>query len=446
MNHLRSFASVLRRRLRELKSFIADAHKAGQVSFQAALLEWLRRFLFYVIISLVIGLLVGAVIAFFGIVLERLNDLRDAHPYYFIPLLGPAGIGIMAVYIKFSGPARRGMHMLFDVGSGEQETIPLRTVPLTIFSTWTTHLFGGSAGCEGVAVQIGAAISMQFGRLVRTSLDRHVLLVCGMAAGISALFGTPLAGAFFAMEILVVGTLYYEALVPAMVGAYVSASVAGSLGLEGMHFAIGYVPAMNLRFMAGTVACGLAFGVVGWAFSWLLNHLRVYFAILIHNPMLRIAIIGSLLAVAFLLLDQGRYSGLSTALEEATWTGETQILPWDWFFKLMLTTISLSCGFQGGAMKPLFCIGATLGAVIAGLFGIPTGLCAAMGLIGVFGAATNTLITPIFLGLEIFGADALPYFAIVCIVAFVISGRDGVFGGQRFMSGETVLKHAPKEQ
>ena len=442
---MKSIASVLRRRLRELKSYAARARAAEQVPYRTKLADALRHFLFYGVISLLIGILVGVVIAVFGIVLEALNNVRAAHPRVFIPFLGLGGVAIMWVYIKFSGPAQRGMHMLFDVGSGERESIPLRTVPLTIFSTWVTHLFGGSAGCEGVAVQMGAAISMQFGKVVHTARDRHILLVCGMAAGISALFGTPLAGAFFAMEILVVGTLYYEALLPAMVAAYVSASVADLLGLEGMHFIVGYVPRMHLSLLAAAVGCGLIFGATGWAFSWLLNHLRVYFAILIHNPMLRIAIIGTLLSVTFLALDSGRYSGLSDMLEGAAWTGEMFIMPWDWFFKLMLTTVCLACGYQGGAMKPLFCIGATLGAVIGAFFGLPSKLCAAMGLVGVFGAATNTLITPIFLGAEIFGADALPYFAIVCMVAFVISGRDGVFGGQRFMSGEAVLKQAPRE-
>ena len=411
------------------------AHSAGSFHFEwKTRMELLEHFFFYTVTSTLIGLYVGLVTAFFGMGLLYLNAFRNAHLLYLIPFLGFAGLVIMSVNMRFGGKAQRGMGLVFDVGLGAEDKIPLRMVPLTIISTWMTHLFGGSAGREGVAVQIGATISMQIAVLRPRGTKYHVIVTSGMAAGFAGLFGTPIAATFFALEVLVVGSVYYEALVPALIAAYVSSFTARAVGLPAMAMPIGDVPAMDVHFMIITIVAGIIFGMVGWMFSWLLNHLRLYFAILISDPRLRIFIIGCMLAVIFLFVGQGRYSGLSDEIFNAAFTGG-DIYFRDWFLKLLLTAITLAAGFQGGELTPLFVVGATLGAFFGAQMGLPVALFAAMGCVAVFGSATRTLFAPIFIGVEVFCPQAMPFFALVAISAFFISGHYGIYPAQLF-SGE----------
>ena len=347
-----------------------------------ALAQTLRDYFIYGVLAVIIGIIVGVVTAVFGHGLLFLNEFRDAHIFYLVPFLGVAGLAIMAVNMRFGGRAQKGMGLVFAVGLGEEENIPLRMVPLTIFSTWTTHLFGGSAGREGVAVQIGATVANQFSRFRPKGADTHIVMACGMAAGFAGLFGTPLAATFFCLEVLVVGSLYYEALAPALVAAYCASFTARSLGLEAMLMPI-----------------------------------------------------GSLLAVCFLLLGQGRYSGLGDALFAGAFTGG-DIYYWDWLLKLLLTVLTLACGFQGGELTPLFVIGATLGAVVATALGLPVALFAAMGCVAVFGAATKTMLTPIFIGAEVFGTQGLAFYALAVMVSFIISGHYGIYTKQKYMDGD----------
>ena len=422
----------LKRRLRLWRRHMAHTNSAMEPLRLRALGRTLRRLVCYALLSVGIGGCVGVVTAVFGHGLLLLNEFRSDHLLMLVPFLGVAGLVIMSVNMRWGGRAQRGMGLVFDVGLGKEQSIPLRMVPLTVFSTWMTHLFGGSAGREGVAVQIGATVSMQFARLAPLDLQRHVILASGMAAGFAGLFGTPIAATFFALEVLVVGSIYYEALAPALIAAYTASFTARALGLSAMAMPIGPVPDMDGRFMVLTLLAGLAFGIVGWSFSWLLNHLRVYLALLIADPRLRIFICGSLLAVLFILAWDGRYSGLSDGLFSGAFTGG-DIYWYDWLLKLILTAATLACGFQGGELTPLFVIGATLGSFLALALGLPVALFAAMGSVAVFGAATKTLFAPLFIGVEVFGAQGMPFFVLVAITAFLVSGHYGIYTKQKFL-------------
>ena len=400
------------------------------------------RYLLYALVAVGVGVAVGAVTAVFGHGLLLVNEWRDEHLKWFVPFLGLAGLVIMTVNMRWGGAAQRGMGLVFDVGLGRESSIPLRMVPLTIFSTWMTHLFGGSAGREGVAVQIGSTISMQFARLASQRVPTHVILASGMAAGFAGLFGTPIAATFFALEVMVVGSVYYEALAPALIAAYCASFTARGMGLAAMAMPIGPVPDMDARLVVLTLLAGVLFGAVGWFFSWLLNHLRVFFALLIDDPRLRIFIVGCLLALVFLLLD-GRYSGLSDGLFMNAFTGG-DVYALDWLLKLVLTAVTLAAGFQGGELTPLFVIGATLGSFLALSLGLPVALFAAMGCVAVFGAATKTMFAPLFIGVEVFGAQGMPFFAIVAIVAFVVSGHRGIYLKQQFLREAADVTEASK--
>ncbi len=383
-------------------------------------------------IAIPIGILVGAADTAFGLVLLKLSSLRTNFPHYFIPFLPVAGILIVYVYSRFGGASSRGMNLIFSVGHGDEDAIPLRLVPLVISGTWLTHLFGGSAGREGVAVQIGATISHWIGQHLPVKIKNtsHIFLIAGMAAGFVGMFETPIAAVLFALEVLAVGELRYEALLPALTASFAASMTSQSLGLEKFSVPLTCTISLSWDFLIKLFLLGIIFGLVGGAFAWGLKSAKDLAAKKLKNPLLRAALIGIGLSCLFLLLYDGRYSGLGTNLIENSFTGGT-ILPWDWILKFILTIITLSAGFQGGEVTPLFSIGASLGAVLAGLLGMPVPLAAALGYAAVFGSATNTFLAPVLIGAEVFGFQYLPCFFIVCATAYTFNSGRSIYTLQK---------------
>ena len=317
------------------------------------------------LVSIVIGLLVGFVDTVFGRVLLFLSDFRTEHFNYLIPFLGIIGLLIVFLYQKADERVSKGMGLVFAIGQSQEKEIPLILVPLVTLATWLTHLFGGSAGREGVAVQLGAAIAHGFSRFFDFENNSRLFLVTGMAAGFAGLFQTPIAAVFFALEILVLGKLQLQALLPMTVASFVASATSHSLGLEKFYHIVS----------------------AGWG----------------------------------------------TNLIEASFAGK-EIYFYDWLLKLLLTVATLAIGFQGGEVTPLFAIGASLGVVLANLFGLPIEFVAAAGYISVFGSATNTLIAPIFIGGEVFGFANLPYFVVVMIFAYSVNRKHSIYGGQEVLT------------
>jgi len=394
------------------------------------------------------GAVVGALMAFFGQVLIAAGGLRDAYPIYFIPGLALAGIGIFLAYKKWGKGAERGMGIVFAVGQGKESKIPLRLIPMVAVGTWLTHLFGGSAGREGVAVQIGATLGHNISKKLPFENAGHIMLVAGMAAGFGGLFQVPMAATAFALEVLIVGHLDLMALLPAAVAAFAACKVSSLCGLEkfcvdlngllgdgGVGALFMHDGALDMNFVVKLALMGVLFGIVGGGFAKLLSMAKEFFAKKFPDGMKRIAIMGVSLSAIFLLLWQGRYSGLGTNLIDLSFVGAdgfaTGVNSYDWVFKFALTILTLAAGFQGGEVTPLFSIGATLGATSAVMFGLPFPLAAAMGYAAVFGSATNTLWAPILIGCEVFGFDALPAFFVVCIAAYVCNGNQSVYNQKK---------------
>lgn len=284
--------------------------------------------------------------AVFGRVLLYLGAVRDAHTAWFLPFLGLIGALMAWAYKRYGAGCENGMGMVFEAGHAEREAIPLRLVPFVICATWLTHLFGGSAGREGVAVQLGAA---------------------------------PEWSAELALEL---------------------------------------------------AALGIVFGLTGAAFAFCLKRAKKLAQNRLKNPVLRALVMGVALSPVLYLLYRGRYCGLGTNLINASLAGEP-IYAWDWALKLALTVLTLSAGFQGGEVTPLFSIGASLGAVLAGLLGLPAAFCAALGYAAVFGSATNTLLAPALIGAEVFGWAAAPHFFAVCALAYAVNGGRSIYSGQK---------------
>lgn len=388
-----------------------------------------KQVAYYALLAFFIGLIVGVIATIFGEGLFFFARLRESYPWliFTLPL---SGVLIALVYLRYGKKVLGGMALVFQAGDDTGKSIPFRLVPLSIFGTWMTHFSGGSAGREGVAVQIGATVAMAFECLALLPSHRRILLLSGIAAGFGGLFGTPVAGTLFALEVLVVGKVYYEALVPALVAGFSASFVSGFLGLEHIKAPLSEIPFLLPKYIGFVILAGLAFGLVGRSFSWLVLHTRLYLASLIKSPIYRIVSLGALLSIGLYFLGQGRYSGLSDALFMAPFLGEG-VYWYDWLLKFLFTVLTLSAGYQGGELTPLFVIGSGLGATLAILFGLPVPFLAALGAIAVFSSATHTLFTPIFIGVEIFGSEGIIYFFAVCVASFVMSGRESIYQNQK---------------
>lgn len=384
----------------------------------------------YVLLAILTGVLVGIIDTVFGRGLLTISDFRTGHYLYLIPFLPFAGLLITWLYHHFSETSLKGMTLVFETGQKKREDIPLLLIPLVMSGTWITHLFGGSAGREGVAVQIGAALSHALGRRFHLPKDSRVMLITGMAAGFGGLFQTPLTAVFFSMEVIVAGKIQYEALLPALIASYTAAYTSHILGLEKFYVPLKDTLEISDAGMAvRLIVLGIIFGLTGRLFSFLLAKSKKFFGEKIKNPYFRIGVISIPLALILFLLYNGRYSGLGTNLISAAFSGG-MIYSYDWILKLLLTILTLAIGYQGGEVTPLFSIGASLGIVLGGILSISPVHCAALGYAAVFAGATNTLLAPVLIGLEVFGANDMVPFLIVCIFAYLVNGDKSIYGAQ----------------
>lgn len=388
-----------------------------------------RDTLLLMLIAVPLGAVIGSLDALFGITLLEITRVRMEHAFFLIPFLGIAGAVMMWCYQKFGGRSSKGMSLIFEAGHGISDNIPFRLVPFSIIGTWLTHLFGGSAGREGVAIQIGGTISHGLSSFLPIKNSSKLLLVTGMAAGFAGLFRTPVAATFFAIEVLTVGSLEYKALLPAMTASFTASYISGLWGLEKFHFAL----TENISFTWGLAIkllfLGVIFGLAGGLFSYCLHKAKGLLSNWIHNPILRIVLMGAVISCFSLLCWGGRYSGLGTNLIAMSF--DKGIYSWDFIMKFLFTILTLSAGFQGGEVTPLFAIGSSLGVTLSLILGLPAGFVAALGYAAVFGSATNTLIAPAIIGAEVFGFDYFPYFIVVCTIAYVCNGDLSIYPLQK---------------
>ncbi|MEA4955696.1 MAG: chloride channel protein [Pseudoflavonifractor sp.] len=388
-----------------------------------------RDTLLFSLIAIPIGVVVGAINAVFGRVLLQLTAFRGDHTFWLIPFLGIVGAGIVWCYQKIGGKSIKGMTLIFEAGHGMTDDIPLRLIPLTILGTWLTHLFGGSAGREGVAIQIGGTLAHGIGKRIPIKNAGKLMLITGMAAGFAALFRTPIAATLFAIEVLTAERMEYKAILPALISSYIASYISGLLGLEKFTFPLHWIPAISGLLVLKLILVGIAFGITGGLFALTLHKLKSFLAKALPNPVLRVFLVGIGISGLSLLCWNGRYSGLGTNLISMSFG--TGVFSWDFALKFLFTIGTLAAGFQGGEVTPLFAIGATLGVTLATLLGLPVTFVAALGYAAVFSSATNTLLAPILIGAEVFGYDCLPFFFLVCTLAYVCNGNFSIYTLQK---------------
>ncbi len=393
-----------------------------------------------------ISIVIGLIVAFFLWVLELATTTRQQHMWliYLLPL---AGIAITFVYSQYGKNSDKGNNLIMDEIHKPGGGVPARMAPLVLLSTVITHLFGGSAGREGTAVQIGGSVSSFFTRLFHFKHEeKRVLLMCGMAAGFGAVFGTPVAGCIFALEVLSVGRIKYDALIPCLIAATIAHFTCISTGIHHTQYSIAYkgggvflFPYVSVDFLLvlKVIGAGVCFGLAGFFFAELSHGLKDTFNKYIKIKWL-IPVAGGILVVGIsLLIGSFDYMGLGVTSPNPSGISIVSAFHADgatyfsWFWKLLLTAITLSSGFKGGEVTPLFFIGATLGNVIAHFSGAPVDLMAGLGFIAVFAGATNTPLACTLMGIELFGGEYTLYFAIACFTAYYFSGHSGIYHAQR---------------
>lgn len=403
----------------------------------------MRPLLMWALLAVPVGLLAGSASALFLWALERVTELRWEHGWLLF-LLPVGGAVIGWLYDRVGRSAEGGSNLIIDQIHAPGGGVPWRMAPLILAGTLVTHLFGGSAGREGTAVQMGGSLASGVGRWCRLGGDDlRVLLMTGVAAGFGSVFGTPLAGSVFALEVLAIGSVHYQALLPVLVASVVGDLTCSAWGISHTVYHLdlggdlGLHAAFNGWLMAKVVGAAVVFGAVSRLFAELMHGAQRTLKTWVPSPWLRPAL-GGVVVIALVYLAGTRdYLGIGVHSPEK---GAVTLLsafeaggatPWSWAWKLLFTTVTLASGFKGGEVTPLFFIGATLGNALAVWLGAPVDLFAGLGFIAVFAGATNTPLACTLMGIELFGAHYAVYFAAACFIAYQVSGHTGIYAAQR---------------
>lgn len=435
----------------------AYAYVRGMLRFETrehlVLLRYLGK---WTALGTVVGILAGLAAAVFLILLAWATTTREEN-LWLLAALPVAGFAVGATYHYVGGRSAEGNNLIIDSVHGltrevrpedPARGVPLRMAPLVLVGTVVTHLFGGSAGREGTGIQMSSSLADTFARVARLSAqDRRVVLIASISGGFGAVFGVPMAGTVFGLEVLAVGRIRYEALVPGLTAAVVGDRVAHAIfDLTALPHAptprvvLDAYPVEPL--LLGKVAlAGLAFGLASILFSEMAYGFKRMYRIAIPWAPAR-PIVGGIIVVGLTaLVGTTDYLGLSLPLIERSYLGE--VVAWAFFLKILFTTLTLGAGFQGGEVTPLFVVGATLGAALAGPLDVPPELLAAIGLVAVFAGATNTPLACTVMGVELFGSGAFVYLAVGCVVSYVFSSHRGIYETQRVDTpkGEDAIEH-----
>lgn len=379
----------------------------------------------------VVGVLAGVSSAIFLVTLDWVTDVRIANPWL-LWLLPVAGFAVGLAYHYRGGDAVAGNNLILDEIHAPKAWIPRRMAPMVYLGTEITHLFGGSAGREGTALQMSGSLTDGFSRLARLDPeDRRIMLIAALSGGFGAVFGVPVAGFVFGLEVQSIGRMRYDALVPSLTAALVGDLVVRGLGVA--HTEVPEVVDVDLSptLVGKVLVAGVVFGVTALLFAEVTHGIRRALAARSIWPPLR-PFLGGIAVVGLTLLVGNRdYNGLSIPLVTASLAGGAGVVVFAFAWKFVFTAVTLGSGFQGGEVTPLFVIGATLGVTLGDLLGIDPQVMAAIGLVAVFAGAANVPIACTVMGAELFGADALVLFALACVVSYVFSSHRGIYGSQR---------------
>lgn len=382
----------------------------------------------WILICVLIGFFSGSGSAFFLVSLEWVTQFREHHDGM-IWLLPIGGLCIGLLYHYYGKDVVKGNNLLLEEYEKPRKTIPLKMAPLVLIGTLITHLFGGSAGREGTAVQMGGAIADQFKNLFKlNNSDRKTLLILGISAGFASIFGTPLAGALFALEVVYFSKINFKSVILSFLVAYVAYFTVEFWQVNHTHYNIPIVPTMTLINLAWIVIVGILFGFAAMLFSRTTHFWGRLFSKTIPYPPLRPFVGGIILALAIFPIGTSKYIGLGIPMIVDSFT--TPNASYDFLLKILFTGFTLGAGFKGGEVTPLFLVGATLGSALSLVVPLPIALLAGMGFVAVFSGATHTPIACTVMGMELFGLESGLFIGIACVVAYFSSGSIGIYHSQ----------------
>lgn len=419
------------------------------------LLKWL-------IISIPLGGLVGSACALFLWSLDRATSTRLQHPHL-LYLLPVAGVVISLLYARWGTSVEAGNNLIVDEIHEPGGGIPLRMAPLILVSTVITHLFGGSAGREGTAVQMGGSIASGLAQRIPnlTQEDIRILLMAGVAAGFGGIFGTPVAGAIFALEVVVIGRMTYAAILPCLIASIVSDQTCVAWGIEHTAYHVAsqfpagtphHLAPFAIPLFSKVIVAAILFGLTSFVFAELVHGLQHLFRHYLTLPLLRPFVGGMLVIAITWIVGTSDYLGLGVTASDPNAVTISSCFhaagshPGSWFWKILFTAVTLSSGFKGGEVTPLFFIGAALGNTLAVFLGAPIDLFAALGFVSVFAGATNTPIACTVMAMELFGAEYAVYYAASCVIAYMFSGHSGIYLSQKIGTPKFDHPDAPTEQ
>jgi len=385
-------------------------------------------FLKWLFLTALIGILVGTCSAFFLMLLDFLTNWRENH-LWIISFLPVAGLAIGLTYHYWGQDTVKGNNLILEEYHNPKQIIPLKMVPLVLFGTLATHLFGGSAGREGTAVQMGAAISDQFTNFLKLNEnDRKILLIIGISAGFAAVFGTPLAGAVFALEVLVLKKIKIDAIFPSLIAAFIADFICLAWNVHHSTFQIPVVPDLGIINLLWAILAGAIFGISAWFFSKSMYFWSNLFKKWVKYAPFRPMIGGSIIALAVYSLGHTKYIGLGIPTILNAFNSDLN--SYDFLLKILFTSFTIGAGFKGGEVTPLFFIGATLGNALVWFVPLPIALLAGMGLTAVFAGATNTPFACTLMGMELFGLECAVFIGIACLISYIFSGHKGIYSSQ----------------
>lgn len=376
------------------------------------------------------GLTIGLVGSIFNIFLAKVTKLRIENPYllFFLPI---GGLLIIFLYRLVGEGGNKGTNLVITAIQSSEE-VPAKVAPLIIISTLITHLFGGSAGREGAALQVGASLGNLLGKGFKfDDKDRRIMIMCGMSACFAALFGTPVAAAIFSMEVISVGIMYYAALVPCVISALIAQKIASLFKISGTAFTVNELVSFDAITASKFVILSICFALASILLCLALHNVSKLYAKYIPNQYIRI-VVAALLVIALryifnttIFLGAGSDIIAASFIESAAW--------YVFLGKILFTAITLGGGFKGGEIVPTLFVGATLGSFLAPIFGLPVGLCAACGMVSVFCGVTNCPITSLILSIEMFGAESIEYCILCIALSYLLSGYYSLYSTQKIM-------------
>ena len=384
----------------------------------------------WVIFAVIVGGIVGLCGTAFYFALSFVTVLRTQNAWL-IFLLPAGGLAIVALYRLLHNENDTGTNLVLSAIHSNDE-LPLRMAPLIFVSTLITHLFGGSAGREGAALQMGGSIGNALGKLFRfDEKDKHVMIMCGMSAAFSALFGTAMAAAILPMEIVSVGVMYYIALVPCVISSLVAHGIAYSFGVSNELFTIGNIPASRVMSAVKISVLAVLCALVSILFCVLLHQSEELYKRFFKNAYLRAFIGGCIIIVLTLLVGNQNYNGTGINIIEQCINGTVR--PEAFLLKMIFTALTLGAGYKGGEIVPSFFTGAAFGCLFGNLLGFSPTLCTAVGMTAVFCGVPNCPITSLLISFELFGYDGMPYFLLAIAFSYMLSGYFGLYRSQKIV-------------